>query len=528
MVAAALAGMLAFTGGAFFIGDGDRLIGDGVKGCGFGRSGLALTAEDRLEELGEGAGFRWEIEEADEDRGDGEEDERDRHRGRGFVRVDVLDVEARLAGEGEEDEPEHVEGGEEGGDQRDDRQHLPDHRIPGDPGAEDDRILRPESGEWDDAGIREGGDEEGPESDWHVLAQAAHFLDVLLLVHAVDDGAGTEEEECLEEGVRHQVEDGRDPGTDAEREGHVAELGERGVGDDALDVVLHHADGGGHEGGEGADDGDHGEGIRCRLEDDVGAGHHVDAGGDHGGGVDEGGDGGRTLHRVRKPDVERELRALAAGAEEEEQGNPGEGADGNLWDLGEDFLEVHGAEDPEHPHDAEAEAEVTDTVDDEGFLGGVAGGATSEPETDEQVGAETDRLPEDEEEEVVVGKDQHQHAEDEEREVGEEAVVPGIALHVAGGIDVNEEADGGHHDEHGGGELVGVEGDVDVEIAGGDPAEEVLRDGFAGLIELAEDGEREQPGDENGRRGDPGGFVADDAPPEEDVHHEGEQREQRD
>ena len=45
----------------------------------------------------------------------------------------------------------------------------------------------------------------------------------------------------------------------------------------------------------------------------------VDAGVDHRRRVDQGRDRGRALHRVRQPDVERELGALAHGAREHEQ-----------------------------------------------------------------------------------------------------------------------------------------------------------------------------------------------------------------
>ena len=52
----------------------------------------------------------------------------------------------------------------------------------------------------------------------------------------------------------------------------------------------------------------------ARGEDRVGAGDEVDAGVDHRRGVDQGRHRGRALHRVRQPDVERELGALADGA----------------------------------------------------------------------------------------------------------------------------------------------------------------------------------------------------------------------
>ena len=75
----------------------------------------------------------------------------------------------------------------------------------------------------------------------------------------------------------------------------------------------------------------------------VAARDHVDARRDHGGGVNERGDGRGAFHRVGEPDVERNLRGLAGGSENEQQSDGGEeaampaGVDG---DCGEDVGEV--------------------------------------------------------------------------------------------------------------------------------------------------------------------------------------------
>ena len=63
-----------------------------------------------------------------------------------------------------------------------------------------------------------------------------------------------EEEQRLEERVREQVEDGHRIRAHAQRQEHVAELADRGVGQHALDVVLHQGDGGRQNRGERADD----------------------------------------------------------------------------------------------------------------------------------------------------------------------------------------------------------------------------------------------------------------------------------
>ena len=58
----------------------------------------------------------------------------------------------------------------------------------------------------------------------------------------MDDGAGGQEEQRLEEGVGEEVEDAGGVGSDSAGQEHVAELRDGGVGEDALDVVLHDAD----------------------------------------------------------------------------------------------------------------------------------------------------------------------------------------------------------------------------------------------------------------------------------------------
>ena len=68
------------------------------------------------------------------------------------------------------------------------------------------------------------------------------LTDVLLLVEAVNHAAGAEEQQGFEERVRHHVEDRGTERADSEREEHVAELGDRRVREDLLDVVLHQAD----------------------------------------------------------------------------------------------------------------------------------------------------------------------------------------------------------------------------------------------------------------------------------------------
>ena len=128
----------------------------------------------------------------------------------------------------------------------------------------------------------------------------------------VDDRARVEEQQALEEAVGHEVEDRRAPRRPTpERREHVAELAQRRVRQHPLDVGLGERDRGGQDRGEDADRGDDDHRLLGVAEERVHPGDEVDAGVDHRRGMDQGRDRGRALHRVRQPDVERELGALA-------------------------------------------------------------------------------------------------------------------------------------------------------------------------------------------------------------------------
>ncbi len=87
-----------------------------------------------------------------------------------------------------------------------------------------------------------------------------------------------------------------------------------------------------------------------------------------------------------------------------------------------------------------------------------------EVESNEQVAARADAFPADEEQQEIIGKNQHQHGEHEKIQVAEEAVVTAFVSHVAGGIDVNQEADAGDDENHHGGKRVELETPVSDEI----------------------------------------------------------------
>ena len=132
--------------------------------------------------------------------------------------------------------------------------HAPDDLVVEERLVED-LVLAEEPRERRDARDRQRPDQHRHEGDRQVLLQAAHVPHVLLAGHRVDDRAGAEEEQGLEERVRHQVERAGRERAHAHRQEHVAELRHRRVRQHALDVVLHQADRRRHERRRHADDG---------------------------------------------------------------------------------------------------------------------------------------------------------------------------------------------------------------------------------------------------------------------------------
>ena len=168
--------------------------------------------------------------------------------------------------------------------------------------------------------------------DRHVLPQPAHLAHVLLVVQADDHRPRSEEQRRLEESMSEQVEHRRRVGRSAERHGHIAELRERGVGYDALDVVDDDRDERHEQRRDAADDDDERARRVRELEERRHACHHEDAGRHHRRRMDQRGDRRRTLHRIGQPDVQRDLRGLAHGSDEEQHADQREQRPGHVRD----------------------------------------------------------------------------------------------------------------------------------------------------------------------------------------------------
>ena len=156
----------------------------------------------------------------------------------------------------------------------------------------------------------------------------------------------------------------------------------------------------------------------------------------------------------------------------------------------------------QHQTNAKNEAKVTHTVDQEGFHVGKDRRRTRIPETDQQVRNETNRFPAEEELHEVVAHHQHQHREGEQRDVAEEAVVAGIVVHVANGVDMHHQRNESHHQHHGDRQRIDQETDLKAVITGGQPLIDRTVKSVAGH-HVTEDHHRSNKGDghaSDGRR----------------------------
>src|SRR5271165_5012031 len=120
------------------------------------------------------------------------------------------------------------------------------------------------------------------------------------------------------------------------------------------------------------------------------------------------------------------------------------------------------------------EAEVADAIDDEGLYACFGRRITQEVEADEQIRCEAYAFPADEHQQEVFREHKRKHEEHEEIQVGEESPVTLFVSHVSDGVDMDEEADAGDHEQHDHGELVELQSEVGMETAGPDPGSQIL------------------------------------------------------
>src|SRR5688500_15497263 len=108
-------------------------------------------------------------------------------------------------------------------------------------------------------------------------------------------------------------------------------------------------------------------------------------------------------------------------------------------------------------------AKVADAVDDEGLVAGDGVVGILVPKADQKIGAEADALPADEQQQQVVGHDQHEHEEDKEIQIDEKTRHPFVVPHISDGIDVDEKADARDNQQHDRSQRIDLQGEIYLE-----------------------------------------------------------------
>ena len=425
-------------------------------------------------------------------------DEREEHDLRALVWLEIavrtvlfaVVVPTGLAEEHHDDLTRHVVRGEQCGDETD---HVETTVVRED--EQENFVLRPETGKGWHAGNGQPADDEREGRDGHQLAKCTHATHVLFMVHAVDDRTRTEEQQRLEESVRHHVEDCCDVRARPDGKEHVAELRHRGIREHLLDIGLCNGNGRGEQSGCSTDDRDDCWCPRVGLVNDrVHAGHEEHACGDHRCSVDECRNRCGAFHRVGQPEVERQLRALATCTDEQHQRNCGgrdvaqRASDGCRIDA---FVRQrsHRREREEHRrHDAP----VTDAVRHERLLAGRGCAVTCVPERDQEVRAGTHAFPTEEGDQKVLAQNQHEHRKDEEVEVDEELRELRITVHVTHCVQMDQRADSRDEQRHCDRQRIGEERHLHLQRTHRDPGKEAhhVRTLFCVLRQHVEERER--------------------------------------
>ncbi len=314
---------------------------------------------------------------------------------------------------------------------------------------------------------RDGGDGEG---DGHQVPQSAQPLDVAAMRLVVDNARGHEERR-LECRVVDDVEDRhhrRRPGAKAQKHGDEAQMTDRREGQERLEIVLEKRDLGGHHHGDQAGRGHDPEPFRRARQHRPHPRHQEQPRLHHRRRMQIGRDRRRRGHRVRQPEMERELRRFGETAQEDqdERGQIHRARLDRLL-LRQDHAQVMASGDlaqDQHPRDHRQPAKPGDGQRHARALpplGQVL------PVADQQEGRERGQLPEDEQQQDVVRKHDPHHRPLEEQQIGIELPHRILARQVEPRVEDDQQTDA--KDQPGKEQPQPVEHEIDVQAERGQP-----------------------------------------------------------
>jgi hypothetical protein len=340
-------------------------------------------------------------------------------------------------------------------------------------------LLGDEAEQRGDPRHREGGQRRDHGQHREAARQPGQQAQVTGAGLVVDDADG-EEQRGLEQAVREQQRRaGQRRLARARPEQHEqeAELADGPEGEQALEIVLpksapsaddhrEQADGE-HDRPPGADQG---EGRRQPR-------HQVDAGLDHRRRVQVRRHRGGRGHGGRQPRVERHLGALGEGPDQDQQQRQRNGAARGR--VGQDLRERGRAGRLPEQDEADEHRQPAQGRHEQRLLGGPAALRLLVVEADQQVRRDAGELPEDVQQDQVVGQDEAEHRAGEGGEdTGEPAEATAVGREVPGAVEEDQRPDSGHQRDHQ--QREGVEPQVERQPQAGHPGR---RRGDRGAVE---------------------------------------------
>ena len=118
----------------------------------------------------------------------------------------------------------------------------------------------------------------------------------------------------------------------------------------------------------------------------------------------------RTFHRVRQPNLQRQLGRFARGATEQQQSDQR-----TRHVLLPERREIHRTIAPVAHDDTEQEAEVAHPINDKSLFSRLRRRGPLVPVSDEQIGTEAHQFPKNKNHEQIISQDDAEHRKHEDR-----------------------------------------------------------------------------------------------------------------
>ena len=314
-------------------------------------------------------------------------------------------------------------------------------------GFAEEHFLGQEAVEQRDSGHCQGGGDRQRAGHGHEppqVAQPAHVAGAGLVV----DDAGGHEQRGLEGGVVEDVEHTghhRHRRGQAEQQGDQAQVRDRRIRQHALEVVLEDRMPRTQQQGGRTDAGDH-------VEEQVGAGQRrmqprqqEHAGLHHRGRVQVGRHRGGRGHRVRQPEVQRELRALGEHPGQHQRQHPRiQFAGADRIAGGQHHVQVVAAGDAPDQQHATEQGQAATTGDGQGHARAFTRILALVPEADQQERADAGQFPEHHQQQQVAGDHHAQHRAHEQQQAAEESRRAVLAGQVIVRVHHHQRADRQH------------------------------------------------------------------------------------